>query len=187
MIDSTKVKDILAKADCLFDQQALQREIDRMATEIAEIMGDEHPLLLCVMTGGMFVTSELALRLNFPLEIDYVHASRYQGGIRPGDLHWRVEPRIPIEGRTILIVDDILDGGLTFGAIVDYCHTQGASKVYTAVLADKDHKRDENGLEKADFTGVNLPDRYVFGYGLDYEETLRNAPGIYAVAEEHDA
>ncbi|MBW6476866.1 MAG: hypoxanthine-guanine phosphoribosyltransferase, partial [Chromatiales bacterium] len=104
---------------------------------------------------------------------------RYRGDTAGGDLQWRVAPRFEVTGRCVLIVDDILDEGLTLQAIIKWCWEQGANEVYSAVLVEKKHARNV-GVD-ADFIGIEIPDRYVFGYGMDYKECLRNAPGIFAV------
>jgi len=137
-------------------------------------------LLLCVMTGGLVTASELFIRLDFPLQLDYLHATRYQGGTRGSELQWITRPSQDLEGRTVLVVDDILDEGLTLAAILDYCREQGAAAVYSMVLVEKQHDRKASDL-KADFVGLPVEDRYVFGYGMDYHGYLRNVRGIYAV------
>ena len=141
---------------------------------------------LCVMIGALIPTGHLVTRLNFPLEIDYIHVTRYRSTTRGGDLHWLVEPRQSLKNRTVLIVDDIMDGGLTLGAIIDYCKQAGAKAVYSGVMVNKIRKREEGVNFEPDFVGLNTEDRYLFGFGLDYKEYLRNAPGIYAVAKEDE-
>ncbi len=179
------IKEVFAKATCLHTKQEIEFELDRMAQEIHEKLQDSNPILLCVMVGGLVLTGNLLPRLDFPLELDYVHATRYQSGTRGGELTWKVKPNTPLKGRTVLIIDDILDGGITLAAIVDYCKEQGAEAILTAVLLDKREARLPQGVQLADFTGLEIPDAYVFGYGMDYKEYLRNAPGIYVVAKEH--
>ena len=97
-----------------------------------------------------------------------------------------MKPSLDLNGRTVLIVDDILDGGVTLAAILAEVKLMGAAHVFTAVLVDKHHKRVENGLKHADFVGLEVDDHYIFGYGMDYNEYLRNAPGIFVVAPEHE-
>ena len=133
----------------------------------------------------MIPTGHLLSRLNFPLEVDYIHATRYRGTTRGGDLHWLVEPRQSLKDRTVLIIDDIMDGGLTLAAIMDYCAQNGAKKVYSGVMVSKNRTREPGVEREPDFVGLKTEDKYLFGFGLDYEEYLRNAPGIYAVADEH--
>jgi len=179
-----KITEIANRAECLYDETQLSVALDRMADAITKKMRDENPVMLCVMVGALIPMGHLLTRLHFPLTVDYVHATRYQGATRGGDLHWLVEPRHSLKDRTVLIVDDIMDGGLTLSAIIDYCNQMGAKKVYSAVLVDKKRKR-EAGVEfEPDFVGVQTEDRFLFGYGLDYEEYLRNAPGVFAVSDE---
>jgi hypoxanthine phosphoribosyltransferase len=181
-----KIQEIQFKATCLYDKQAVEQAIAQMAKQIQQRLQNENPILLCVMVGGLVLTGQLLTLLNFPLELDYIHVTRYGGATRGGDLHWKVEPRLNLRDRHILIIDDILDGGLTLGGIVDYCRLAGAKQVSTAVLVDKRRKREKGGTEEADYVGLTVDNHFLFGYGLDYDEYLRNAPGVYRVASEHE-
>lgn len=179
------IQEVYKKATCLYRKQEIENALDNMAQAIHTKLAETNPVLLCVMIGGLIPAGNLLPRLDFPLELDYVHATRYRGAINGGDLKWLVQPQVSLQNRTVLIIEDILDGGLTLKAIVDYCHQQGAQAVYTAVLLDKQATRIEGGLPKADFTGIAMENGYVFGYGMDYKGYLRNASGIYVVAPEH--
>ncbi len=176
-----RYQSIFDSAECLHSAEAVQKALDRMAEDITKKLKDKNPLLICVMTGALITMGHLATRLHFPLEMDYVHATRYRGAVRGGDLHWLVEPRQALKDRAILIVDDIMDGGLTLSAIIDYCKQAGASEVYTAVMVSKQREREPGVDFEPDFVGLTTEDKFLFGFGLDYEEYLRNAPGIYAV------
>jgi len=177
---------VYRSATCLFSKQEVMQAIDTMAHTMEAELKDQNPVMLTVMNGGLITTSELALRLNFPMQMDYVHATRYTGETTGGaSVHWKHEPSIDLEGRVVVVVDDILDGGLTLSAIIEYCEGRQAKKVYTAVLLDKTEARQPGALAKADFTGLAVANEYVFGFGLDYHEYLRNIPGIYKVAKEH--
>ena len=180
-----KIKKVYEKATCLYTKQEIEDALDKMAVEIEAKLEHENPVLLCVMIGSLIPAGNLLPRLNFHLEIDYVHATRYNGAIHGGELKWLVRPRVSLQNRSVLIIDDILDGGITLSALTDFCKQQGAKEVYTSVLLDKKQTRLPGGLAKADFTGITIEDGYVFGYGMDYEGYLRNAPGIYVVAPEH--
>lgn len=180
-----KVKDVLEKAECLYTMAQVDEALNKMGIEITQKLQDENPIILCVMVGALIPAGHILTRLHFPLEVDYIHATRYRGTTRGGDLHWLVEPRKSLKDRTILIIDDVMDGGLTLAAIIDYCKQLGAKAVYTAVLVNKIREREKNVNFEPDFVGVSTEDRYLVGFGLDYEEYLRNAPGIYAVAKEH--
>lgn len=174
-----QVQRIYQEADCLFNREQVEKAIAEMASAISRELADKNPLVLAVMSGAMIPAGILLSHLDFPLQIDYIHASRYRGDTSGGELHWRVPPRFPVEGRCILVIDDILDEGLTLQAILDDCREQGASEVHSAVLVKKLHER--NIGTEADYVGLEVEDRYVFGFGMDYKEYLRNAPGVYAV------
>lgn len=171
---------VYAKADRLYSESEVEAALDRMADAITARLKDSDPLVLCVMTGGIVAAGKLLTRLNFPLQLDYMHATRYRGATEGGALHWLARPATPLQGRAVLVVDDILDEGWTLAAILEECKVQGASAVYSAVLVDKKRNR-KNDLH-ADFVGLEVADRYVFGYGMDYHTYLRNAPGIFAVS-----
>lgn len=173
---------VLAGADMLYSEFQVEAAMDTMAIEMTRVLKGSNPVLVGVMLGGVVPLSGLLMRLEFPLQLDYLHATRYGGGTRGGDLHWLALPGTNMNGRVVVVVDDILDEGVTLKCIVDACHAQGAEAVYSAVLLEKRHAR-KSGLEKADFTGLSVEDRYVFGYGMDYHGYLRNARGIYAVSE----
>ncbi|MFK5971290.1 MAG: hypoxanthine-guanine phosphoribosyltransferase [Candidatus Marithrix sp.] len=179
-LDTEEIFSVLAKADQLYNEQDVLRAIDDMATDINQKLLGKQPLCLPVMIGGLIPAAQLLTRLNLPLEIDYIHASRYRGETSGSELHWVKEPTVSLQNRTVLIIDDILDEGLTLQAIVKYCLDAGAEEVFTAVLVEK-QLDSRLGLQQADFTGLVVPNRYVFGYGMDYQKQLRYVPGIYAV------
>ena len=173
---------ILISSRCLHDKASVEASLDKMATDITAKLAEKNPLILCVLTGAIIPMGHLLTRLNFALEIDYIHATRYRGETAGADLQWKARPSAEVKDRVILIVDDILDEGHTLAGIVEYLQQQGASEVYSAVLVEKHHDRRVPGLQ-ADFVGLDVEDHYVFGYGMDYKGYLRNAPGIYAVTE----
>ena len=142
-------------------------------------MKNKNILILCVMTGGIIPVGHLATRLNFPLQIDYIHATRYCGETSGGELHWIQEPTISLKNRNILIVDDIFDEGITLLEINKYCKEKGAAEVYSAVLVNKIHNRKVNF--KPNYIGIEIEDRYLFGFGMDYKTYLRNINAIHAV------
>lgn len=175
---------VFQRSSQIFSEEQIQKAIDRMAEQISQQLYDQNPVLLCVMIGGLVLTGNLMTRLNFPLELDYIHATRYQGATSGGEIHWKSTPKASLRDRCVLIIDDILDQGLTLKAIYDYCAEQGARDIRSAVLVDKYTARKPEGLSQADFVGLAIEDFYIFGYGMDYQEYLRNAPGIYRVAEQ---
>lgn len=173
--------EVLRRADRLYAPDAVESALDRMAREITARLSSANPLMVCVMTGGVVPFGKLLPRLQFPLEIDYVHATRYGEKLHGGDLQWRVGPAQSPRGRDVVLVDDILDEGDTLLAIEKRYRADGAKDVYKAVLVVKSRPR---ATEVAvEFKGLDVPNRYVFGYGMDYKGYLRNAPGIYAEAD----
>ncbi len=172
---------LLRGADLVAGVDEVQSCLDRMGTEISARLAAECPLVMPVMGGAVVFAGQLLPRLRFPLEFDYLHVTRYRGKTKGEALEWVVMPRQSVHGRIVLVLDDILDEGETLAAIRDKLMEMGARQVYCAVLADKD-----NGLEKpirADFVGLRVPDRFVFGCGMDAYGWWRNLPAIYALKE----
>ncbi|MCA1779594.1 MAG: hypoxanthine-guanine phosphoribosyltransferase [Xanthomonadaceae bacterium] len=167
----------------LFDADQVQAAYDDLASRLNDSLPDKEVMLLPVMTGGLFAAVELARRVRRPLQIDYVHASRYRGQTRGAKIQWLRWPELPHESRTILLVDDIFDEGYTLQAIRD--RLQGHCQVVTAVLVRKQHAR---GLPRdwVDHHALEVPDRYVFGCGMDYREYFRELPEIWALPNELD-
>lgn len=172
---------ILDTAELIVSAGEVDAAVDRLAGQIDEKLRATHPLVLTVMGGAVVFAGHLLTRLRFPLEFDYVHVTRYGDATRGGTLRWIVTPREQVEGRTVLVVDDILDEGITLAAIVDKLMNEGARACYTAVFADKDIGRPKP--IRADFVGVTLPNRYVFGYGMDVRGAWRNLPEVWAVKD----
>lgn len=161
----------------------MQAAVTRMAKEINDVMAELHPLVLSVMGGAVVFTGQLLPLLTFPLDFDYVHVSRYGNSQQGGEMNWKVAPQENVRGRVVMVVDDILDEGETLHAVKQRVMALGATLFYSAVFADK-----MNGKVKpiqADFVGIQVPDRFVFGYGMDIHGAWRNLPAIYATKEEN--
>jgi len=173
---------VAARSTLIVPGEEVEAALDRMAAEITADLADLDPLVLCIMSGAVIAAGCLLPRLGFQLQMDYLHATRYRGATRGADLQWRHRPRAAIRGRHVLLLDDILDEGLTLEAAARACHEDGAASVRAAVLVEKERVRACDF--QADYVGVRTPDRYLFGYGLDYQDYFRNAPGIFAVAEQ---
>ncbi|MBU3736646.1 MAG: hypoxanthine-guanine phosphoribosyltransferase [Methylobacterium sp.] len=170
---------LLENAEILHPASEVDAVIDRLAEEIAAVLAGKQPLVLCVMGGAVVFAGQLLPRLAFPLEFDYVQASRYHNGTSGQHLVWKVGPGENVRGRTVLLLDDILDEGHTLAAVRDKCIEAGAAQVLIAVLTEKDTGRPKP--LRADFVGLKLPDRYVFGCGMDVYGWWRNLPAIYAL------
>ncbi len=201
-----RLAEVLLTAEVIHNRATLDAAIQRMAGEIrAEYSDPDHsvagdnavmdslgldtralpPLFVTIMHGGMPFAAQLAFALGergLDLEFDYLHATRYRGQTSGSGLAWLHRPATLMRGRRVLLVDDILDEGHTLLAVKRWCEDQGTNDVRVAVLASKVHDRRVDGIE-ADYIGVEVPDRYVFGYGMDYREQGRNLPAIYALKE----
>ncbi len=174
-----EAKRILAEADLIVPAEEIQAALARLAAAIGQRVQDANPLVLTVMGGAVVFAGQLIPRLNFPLECDYLHATRYGELTQGRELAWVVEPRVPVTGRSVLVLDDILDEGITLAAVKRWLLDQGAKECLLAVLTEKDLGRAKPVV--ADFVGVRLPNRYVFGCGMDVKGAWRNLPAIYAV------
>lgn len=175
----------LANAELIVDRATLDAAIVAMAVPIARDYAGEVPVYLTVMHGGLPFAGQLSLELGalgLDLEFDYLHATRYRGQTSGGELVWKHRPATALYGRRVLLVDDILDEGYTLAAVREWCLEQGATDVRIAALAIKRHDRTIAGIG-ADYAGLEVADRYVFGFGMDYHEQGRNLPGIYALKD----
>ena len=187
------IAEVLEKSDLLYDRAQIDAAISRMADAIAadyigqvppHRLGDSFvPVFLSVMHGALPFAGQLALELGargLDLQFDYLHATRYRGNNHGGELVWKHRPATALYGRRVLIADDILDEGHTLQEVRRWCIEQGATDVRIAAMTVKDHDRCVAGI-RADYVGLHLPDRYVFGFGMDYSEQGRNLPAIYAL------
>lgn len=173
------LNNILEEADCLVDEAKLNEALDKMATQITADLSDKLPLVLCVMNGGLIPTAALIERLHFPLELDYIHATRYGMETEGASLNWLSYPQTSLKDRHILVVDDIFDQGHTLQAITQWLENQETSSVYTATVINKLHDRKTDMVP--DYIGTDVADRFLFGYGMDYKGFFRNLKGIYAI------
>ncbi len=181
LLNLEEIKRARDEADCLADDATVEAALDRMAQAITERLADRNPLVYAVMNGALIFAGRILPRLPFPLELAYLHASRYGNALQGTQLDWRVRPTQDLRGRTVLVLDDILDEGHTLKAIIEHLQAEGAAEVLSAVLVHKLHARKATPEMRADFSGLDIADRFLFGCGMDYKGYWRNAPGIYAV------
>ena len=177
---------LLADSEVLFSAEVVNAATSRVAREINRDFADMNPLVLSVMGGAVVFTGQLLPQLDFPLDFDIVQASRYGDKTVGAQLTWRVAPRDNIVGRHVIILDDILDEGITLAAIVDLVKRTGAISVACAVFCVKDYGEEINSKKplKAEYVGISVPNRFVYGYGMDVAGAWRNLPAIYAVKEK---
>lgn len=168
-------------ADLIHSESAVNEAVVLIAAQINQEYQNEPPIVLSVMGGAVYFTGQLLAKLHFALELDYVQATRYHGGTQAESLKWIVLPKENITNRRVLILDDILDEGLTLKAIADKCLNLNAKEVKIAVLLDKQLNKVKP--IHANFVGLSVPNRYVFGCGMDVYGWWRNLPAIYALKD----
>ncbi len=177
----TEYEAILAQSDLLYSMENINQAMDELAQELVRDYADKNPLMLCVMNGAVMTAGHLLPRLTFKMELDYIHASRYGDKTAGGELLWRAEPVTKITDRHVVLIEDIYDEGITVSALREYCLKAGALSVSCVALLDKQHvsKKDAS----PEYVGLSVPNRYVFGFGMDVEGYWRNLPAIYAMKE----
>lgn len=176
-----QLNQIMADADLLKSKEDIEGALEQLADDITKRLSTSQPVVYSIMNGGLIFAGKLLPLLQFPLEVGYMHATRYRGDTEgQTELQWQALPSCPMEGRTVLILDDIFDEGNTLAEVVEACKAQGAKEVITAVMITKLHERKNTELQ-VDFSGLDVEDRYLFGFGMDYRGYWRNADGIYAV------
>lgn len=172
--------DALAASDLIHDRATVERAISVMAKEISRDYRGQRPTVLTIMNGGLWFAARLSLELEFDAEFDYLHATRYRGDTRGSGLVWLREPNIDLRDKDIILLDDILDEGPTLREVRNWCEAKDARSVKLSVMCWKRHGRAVDGMEP-DYFGLEVPDRYVYGYGMDYYEQGRNLPAVYAL------
>ena len=181
MLNVDQARRMLEQADLLCPKEQVEAAIEQLGAQLCKDFQRAQPLLLCVMNGGLYLCGRLLALLDFPLHLDYVHASRYGDGVDGHEIEWKVAPPPYVKGRSVLVIDDILDQGITLAAIREQVMNLGAKSCHVAVLAEK--LNGKNKPVKADYVGLQVPDRFVFGCGLDAYGAWRNLPAIYALKE----
>lgn len=179
ILTSREANHILNEAEELVSAADIIKILNQLAAEITEKLSDQNPIVLCIMNGAVIFSGQLLPLLKFPLSFDYLHVTRYNNTTQGGQISWKVEPQQSLEGRVVLVLDDVLDEGITLASIREKVMDSGAKAFYSAVLADKAIGKPKPF--QADFVGLTLPNRYVFGFGMDIQGAWRNLPAIYAI------
>ncbi len=170
-------------AQQLFDIKQVDQAIAELADTIAKEYENKFPLVLCVMNGGLYMTAQLMRNWDFPLTIDYVHATRYRLATLGRDVVWKAYPQNSLKDRPVIIVDDIFDQGYTLQEVKAYCMKQGATQCTSVFLIRKSHERKKADIE-ADYVALECDDLYVYGSGMDLHSHFRNFSGVYAIPPE---
>lgn len=180
-ISLLRARDLLASSEVLYTAVQVDEAVARLAVQIEAALADTQPLAVVVLRGALVFAGQLLPRLSCPLEVDSVDATRYANNTSGGEMLFRALPVADVAGRTILLIDDILDEGVTLAAIRDKLLAMHARRIVIAVLAEKLTGRPKPLA--ADFVGLMVPNRYVFGCGMDVHGYWRNLPAIHALKE----
>ena len=183
-----EAQSVLDDAELIYNHNQVSVALDTLANNINAVV-EQYPLnkkpviIISIMNGGLILTGHLLTRLLFPVQLDFIHATRYRNNTQGGEIEWKVKPQNVLLDRIVIVLDDILDEGYTLDAIIHFCEKEGAEKVFSAVLVDKKHDRRKPGVS-CDFIGLEVDDKYVFGFGMDYKGYHRNLDGIYALGAD---
>ena len=177
----TQMDSLLAEADLLYSMDDINQALDKLAEAIERDYAELNPVMLCVMNGAVMTAGHLLPRLPFRLELDYIHASRYGDKTVGGELVWQSQPSININDRHVVLIEDIYDQGLTLAALREFCNEAGAISVRCVCLFDK--LREDKVGPLPEYLGLSVPDRYVFGFGMDVAGYWRNLPAVYAMKD----
>lgn len=170
-------------AQLLHSEAEVQARIEAMARQVTRELADRVPIVVVIMTGGMFLATRLCRRFDFPYELDYLHVSRYRNELHGDHLQWITRPRMDLSGRAVLLVDDVLDRGVTLSEVIAELRCRDLRSLHVAVLVSK-HVDGARVRPEADFLGFDCPNRYLFGCGMDYKGFWRGLPALYAVGSQ---
>ncbi|MDR0968513.1 MAG: hypothetical protein LBL99_02655 [Holosporaceae bacterium] len=174
-----KAKKLWENTELVYSSSHIDKAIASLAEKMNAKFADENPIIVCVLAGAATFMGQLLTKLSFYLQTDFVRVASFSGDKR-GELVWDTKPKLDCAGRTVIIVDDVIDSGLTFAELVRFYKESGAKAVYTVAFFDKIHARCEKGLQNVDFCGVALEENhFLIGYGLDYHGYFRNLPDVY--------
>jgi len=167
----------------MISNQELCQQIGRIAAQLTEDYCQKNPLVVCVLNGAAIFHADLIRGMPIPLSVDYIRVSSYGQGMRSsGALTFTAYPSTEIHGRNVIVVEDIVDSGLTSARIREYLTEQGAASVAVAALLFKPEAF--RGNIPPEFVGIEIPDSFVVGFGLDFAQQGRNLPAIYALDDK---
>ena len=171
------------KLSILFTRDEIAATVNRLAAEIRRDYLTKHPILIAVLKGSFMFLADLIRRLDFPLEVEFVRLSSYgRGKESSGKIKLAQRPQAKVKGRHVLVIEDIIDTGLTAGFLLDYLGQKKPASLKLCVLTDKPARRQTP--VNIDYRGLTVPDKFIVGYGLDWDERFRHLPDIYVMENE---
>jgi len=173
----------LPQLQTLFTPEEIKDTVERLAREISRDYHNKNPLFLGILKGSFIFMADLIRNLDMPLEVDFVALSSYgQGRESSGKVNVVHDLRTPLKGRDILIIEDIVDTGITLSFLLEHLWCEKPVSIKICALFDKPSRRQIPMW--IDYLGLTVPDVFVVGYGLDYDEKFRNLPGLHYLKEE---
>jgi len=167
----------------LFSREEIEAAVKRLAAEIRKDYLGKRPVLIGILKGSFMFMADLIRLLDFPLEVEFVRLSSYGGGRETSGKVREVQGLLsPVKGRDVLVVEDIVDTGLTTGFLLDYLWKQMPASLKLCALTDKPSRRRRSVT--IDYLGFTVPNKFLVGYGLDLDEKYRNLPDIYVLEQD---
>jgi hypoxanthine phosphoribosyltransferase len=170
-------------SEILFYEEQIKQRIIELGNQLSDDFKDKNPLVICVLKGAFVFMSDLIRNMSIPLEVDFMAVSSYGAASKSsGVVKINKDLDVPVEGRDLIIVEDIADSGLTLNFLQDVLRRKNAKSITVVALFDKPARRKVD--IKADYVGFLLPDEFIVGYGLDYAERYRNLPYVGILKRE---
>ena len=161
----------------LISREEIKNTVAKLANEIEEDYRGKHPLLICVLKGSFVFMADLIRQLDLPVEIDFIKLCSYGVGMKSsGEVKVVQRPKTPVKGRDVLVIEDIVDTGLTLSFLLNYLRREKPASLKVCVLTDKPSCR--KSPVSIEYLGFTLPNKFVVGYGLDFDQKFRNLPDI---------
>jgi hypoxanthine phosphoribosyltransferase len=170
------------KLTLLFTGDEIAATVKRLAAEITRDYHDKHPILIGILKGSFMFLADLVRRLDFPLEVEFIRLSSYGGGKSPGKIKLVQGAQTKIKDRHVLVIEDIVDTGLSIAFVLDYLGKKSPASLKLCTLTDKPSRR--KVTVNIDYLGLTVPNKFIVGYGIDWNERFRYLPGIYAIEDE---
>jgi len=170
------------KLTLLFTSDEIAATVKKLATEIRQDYRDKHPILIGVLKGSFIFMADLIRLLDFPLEVEFVRLSSYGGGKSPGKIKLVQDAQSNIKDRHVLVIEDIIDTGFTTAFVLEHLDKKKPASLKLCTLTDKPSRR--KVTVNIDYLGLTVPNKFIVGYGIDWNERFRYLPGIYTMEEE---
>lgn len=165
----------------LIEEEKIQDKVKEIAKRIEQDYEGKEITLICILKGSTFFTVDLAKRINKNVKIEFIQVSSYGASTTSSKIELKLDLKESIEGKHVIVVEDIIDTGRTLSYLIEHLKERKPESLKLCTLLDKPERRLYD--VKVDYTGFEIPDKFVVGYGLDYDESYRNLPYIGYIGE----